>query len=118
MARFIAVVIEFPDPNDEDGTKPLKQKTYFVSPLKVSYLKDFRDVLNKLKKKTEEDEKNIADDPDFVADRFDGLDIIGELLFKLVTVKHKKLTKEEFEDDFAISDYAELFKQLAAEVQI
>ena len=48
MARFISVVVEYPDPKDEDGTKPLKQKTYFVSPMKVGYLKEFKDVFERV----------------------------------------------------------------------
>ncbi len=86
--------------------------------MKVGYLKEFRDVLNNLRKKTDEDEKNMAADDNFVPDRFDGLDVIGDLLYKLTIIKHKKLTREEFEEDFAISDYAEIFKQLAADIQV
>lgn len=118
MARFIACDIEFPDPNDEDGTKPLKTKVMYFSPLKVKYLKEFKEVINSLRKKTEEDERKMKDDENFTPDRFDGLDEIGDLLFKLATIKHKKLTREEFEFDISISDYADIMQRLASEVQV
>lgn len=118
MARFIAIEIEYPDPEDEDGTKPLKSKTIFFSPLKVKYLKEFRDIINELHKKGEEDDEKMKNDPNFVPDRFDGLDQVGMLLLKLAQIKHKKMTKEEFEEDISISDYRKLMSELASEVDV
>lgn len=118
MAKFIAIVVEFPDPDDEDGDKPFKQKTIFFSPLKVKYLKEFRDIINELAKKGEEDDKKMKEEPDFIPDRFDGLDHVGALLLKLAQVKHKKMTKDEFEEDISISDYKKIMSELASEVDV
>lgn len=118
MARFITCDIEFPDPDDEDGTKPLKSKVMYFSPLKVKYLKEFKEVINSLRKKTEEDEKKMENDENFVPDRFDGLDEIGDLLYGLAIIKHKKMTRDEFESDISISDYADIMQRLASEVQV
>ncbi len=114
MARFIQIKIEYPDPEDEDGTKPFKEKTMFFSPLKVKYLQEFKSVLTDLQKKQDEDEKKIKEEPGYIPDRFDGLDQVGKLLFKLACIKHKKLTKEEFDEDISISDYRKIMNELAA----
>ena len=96
----------------------MKSKVIFFSPLKVKFLKEFKEVINSLRQKTEEDEKKMKDDENFIPDRFDGLNEIGNLLFTLAIVKHKKMTREEFESDISIADYADIMQKLATEVQV
>lgn len=118
MARFIAIKIEYPDPDDETGDAPLKEKIIYFSPLKVKYLKEFKEVLGELERKNNEDEKQIKENPDFIPDRFDGLKEVGDFLFKLVKIKHKKMTREEFEFDISVSDYKDLMSRLASDVDV
>lgn len=113
MARFISIKVEYPDPDDETGEAALKEKVYFFSPLKIQYLKEFKDVIVGLEKKGLEDEEKIKADPTYVPDQFSEMDEIGKLLFKLVKVKHKKMEMEEFESTFSVGDYAELMRQLS-----
>jgi len=113
VARFIEVVVEYPDPNDEFGTKALKSKRFYFSPLKVQFLKEFKDILHELGKSEAENDKRVKEDPSFVTDPFKNFEKIGDLLYRLVTVKHKKMTREEFEEEFAISDYKSIFQKLA-----
>ena len=114
MARFIPIKVEFPDPEDEDGSKPFKEKTIFFSPLKVKYLGEFKEVMTNLQKKSDEDEKKLKDNPEYLPDRFSGLEEVGKLLFKLACIKHKKMTREEFDEDISVSDYREIMNKLAA----
>lgn len=113
MARFIVVEVERPDPDDEDGSKPMLSDKYYFSPLKIKYLKNYEDTLMKLNSADADNEKKSKEDPNFVPKPFEAIEQIGDLLFDLIKVKHKKMERKEFEDIFGLTDYHEIMGKLA-----
>lgn len=113
MARFIQIEVEHVDPDNDADDAPLKSKIYYFSPLKVKYLEEFESVINHLQKKEVEDQKKLEEDPNFVRNPFSEINKLGDLLYRLVTVKHKNMTKEEFKEIFDVTDYRDIMRKLA-----
>ncbi len=115
IARFIVIETEYPDPDNDAEDAPLKMKKYFFSPLKVKYLEEFEGIINDIQKKDVENKKKMEEDPDFVVSPFSDISKLGDLLYRLVTVKHKNMTKDEFKETFDVTDYRDIMRKLAPE---
>lgn len=107
MARFIKVRCEYAD---DEGN--IKEKIYHFSPLKVKFLKKYSDVIKDIQKKAKDNEKREKEDPDFQEDPFELIDPMSDLMYELVKIKHKNMTKDEFEEIFSIDDLSNVMQKL------
>lgn len=107
MGRFIPVDVE----TVSDRGK-IQNTVYQFAPLTIKTLRDFKEIINQIQKKEKEDQKKEEEDPDFVPDQFDDIEPVLDFMLDLAKVKHKDMTKDQFEDTFSVSDIRKVMLSL------